>query len=83
MKEGSIVTYAEKNILFIFECESVRTVSISGISEMYVYAIPGSVVALYEGRGEAVRDADIRYPYYACRLASPAEKRAYEKAEVV
>lgn len=81
MKEGDVVVYAEKGILFIFECESIRTVSINGVSEMYVFAVPGSVFALRNG--ETVRDADVRYPYYACRLAFPAEKRAYEKAEVV
>ena len=83
MKEGSIVTYAEKNILFIFECESVRIVSINGVSETYVYAVPGSVIALHEGYGEVVRDAEVRYPYYACRLAFPSERREYARASVV
>ena len=84
MKEGDVVVYAEKNILFIFECESIRTISINGVSEMYVFAVPGSVCAMHQwGCVETVRDADIRYPYYACRLAFPSEKRAYEKAEVV
>lgn len=84
MKEGDVVVYAEKGILFIFECESIRTISFNGVCEMYVFAVPGSVCALHKwGRVETVRDADVRYPYYACRLAFPTEKRAYEKAEAV
>ena len=83
MKEGDIVVYAEKSILFVFECESIRTISINGVCEMYVFAVSGSVLALHKGRGEIVRDADTKYPYYACRLAFPSEKRAYEKAPLV
>lgn len=83
MKTGDICIYATGCLLFAFEVEDIRNVTTNGVTEAYVIAVPGTVVSLWRGGAEVVKDSNNYFSYYDCRLANINERLLWEKSSSV